>query len=300
MRNFPLFNMMQIKKLAAVDIGSNGVRMLISNVIETENEVKFTKVNLVRMPIRLGSDVFTSGEISSYNKERLLDACLAYQLIFKVHQIENYRFCATSAMREALNSKEIVDEIYQKINVKIDVISPEEEAEILSIAGMFSFLEQDKNYLYIDVGGGSTEFTVVNYRNKLSKSFPIGAVKLLEGNFNEAIWQEIEFWIKENTKDLGEVISIGSGGNINRIAKEYKEKTIPISFLENFTQLISEMSYDERIEKIGLNPDRADVMPLAMPIYIKAMQWANSKNIIVPKFGLVDGIVKKMYYDKKG
>lgn len=295
---------MNIRKFAGIDIGSNGVRLLIANVLEEEGKMPiFSKGSLVRVPIRLGADVFEQGKISPENASRLKDAMEAYRLLMKVQGVEAYRACATSAMREATNGAEIVQDIAQHTGVVIEIIDGAEEAAIIANTDLHTLLESDKNYLYIDVGGGSTEFTVYTQGTiRASKSFPIGGVRLLKGKADQQLWDKVKDWIRLYTKDLKEMEAVGSGGNINKISKSTgKRKDVPITrrFLEDYLEQISQMTYEERIRDLELNPDRADILPLALPIYIKAMKWAKINHILVPKVGLADGIVRQLYLSKK-
>ena len=291
---------MNIRKFAGIDIGSNGVRLLIANVLEEEGkEPIFSKGSLVRVPIRLGADVFEQGKISPENTVRLKDAMEAYRLLMKVQGVEAYRACATSAMREATNGKEVVEEVAQQTGIFIEIIDGAEEAAIIANTDLHTLLEGDKNYLYIDVGGGSTEFTVYAQGEvRAARSFPIGGVRLLKGKADEQLWDKVKDWIRLYTKDLKDMEAIGSGGNINKISKSTgKRKDVPITlhFLEEYLEQINQMTYEERIRDLELNPDRADILPLALPIYIKAMKWAKIKHILVPKVGLADGIVRQLY-----
>ena len=291
---------MNIRKFAGIDIGSNGVRLLIANVLEEEDkEPIFSKGSLVRVPIRLGADVFEQGKISPENTIRLKDAMEAYRLLMKVQGVEAYRACATSAMREATNGKEVVEEIAQQTGIFIEIIDGAEEAAIIANTDLHTLLEGDKNYLYIDVGGGSTEFTVYAQGEvRAARSFPIGGVRLLKGKADEQLWDKVKDWIRLYTKDLKDMEAIGSGGNINKISKSTgKRKDVPLTlhFLEGYLEQINQMTYEERIRDLELNPDRADILPLALPIYIKAMKWAKIKHILVPKVGLADGIVRQLY-----
>ncbi len=294
---------MKLYKYAAIDIGSNGVRLLISNVIEfKKRETKFVKSSLVRVPIRLGEDVFSTGEISKNNKNRLCDAIQAFQLIMKVYGVEKYKACATSAMREAKNNKEIIENIFQKTGVKIDVINGKEEAEIISSTDLKELIQSDKPYLYVDVGGGSTEFTFFNKGTLIdSKSFPLGTVRLLDNKVDETIWKDAKKWIKKTSKDLPKLSLIGSGGNINKIFKlSGRAIGSPLSYiyLNSYYKFLKEMTYNERISELDLNPDRADVIIPASKIYLSAMKWSKANQIYVPKIGLSDGIIKSLYMGK--
>ncbi|MDO4881290.1 MAG: ethanolamine ammonia-lyase reactivating factor EutA [Capnocytophaga sp.] len=293
---------MNIRKFGGIDIGSNGVRLLIANVLEEENKVPiFSKASLVRVPIRLGEDVFESGEISKGNTERLSEAIQAFSLLMKVYNVEKYQACATSAMREAKNGREIVLNIAKKTGIYIEIIDGQKEAAIIANTDLHSFIENDKNYLYIDVGGGSTEFTIYSKGNNLaSKSFPIGAVRLLRGKATNKIWEEVEEWIVKKTKNIKNIQAIGSGGNINKIFKasgNKKGEPLSLSFLNDFLNKLESLSYEERIRDLELNPDRADVITYATRVYINAMKWAKAENIIVPKVGLSDGIIRGLYYN---
>ena len=294
---------MKLHRYAAIDIGSNGVRLLISNVIEfKKKETKFVKSSLVRVPIRLGEDVFTTGKISDNNKNRLCDAMQAYQLIMKVYGVEKYKACATSAMREAKNNKEIINNIFNKTSVKIDIINGKEEAEIISSTDLKQLIQSDKPYLYVDVGGGSTEFTFFNEGILIdSKSFPLGTVRHLDNKVEETIWKDAKQWIKRISKELPGLSLIGSGGNINKIFKlSGKAPGSPLSYiyLNSYYKFLKEMTYNERISELDLNPDRADVIIPASKIYLSAMKWSKANQIYVPKIGLSDGIIKNLYLGK--
>ena len=269
---------MNIKKLGAIDIGSNGVRLLISNVLEEPNEApKFTKASLVRVPIRLGADVFLDGLISPENTDRLADAMQAFNLLMKINQVENYRACATSAMRE----------------------SGAEEASIIASTDISSLIQKDKDYLYIDVGGGSTEFTVFSKgKVKKSRSFPIGTVRLLDNKVSDKTWEDVEKWIKKHTKDCEHIEAIGSGGNINKIHKNSNSKEgepLSYQYLTDYHNYVSGFSYEERIRLLGFNPDRADVILYALTVFTNAMKWSGAEIVHVPRIGLADGIVRTIY-----
>lgn len=289
-----------IKKYAAIDIGSNAVRMLISNIIEQQGkETLFKKSSLVRVPIRLGQDAFTAGIISKANTARLTDTMQAFKLLMKANQVVEYRACATSAMREADNGNEIANHILKETGIAIQIIDGKKEAAIIASTDLKSLIEQDKSYLYIDVGGGSTEFTIFsNGKLMKSKSFRIGTVRLINDIVHADIWSEIEAWIKTNTKGLDRVALIGSGGNINKIHRlsgKTPDKPLSHIFLNAQYHFLNAMSYSERISEIGLNPDRADVIIPALKIYLNAMKWSGAKKIFVPKIGLTDGIIKSIY-----
>lgn len=296
--------MINIKKYGAIDIGSNAMRLLIANVVEENGkEPQFNKSSLIRVPIRLGQDVFTSGKISEENIARMVDAMNGFRLLMKVYGVQQYKACATSAMRESENGVDVVQEILTKSDIKIDIIEGKEEAQIIASTDLNTFIDKDKNYLYIDVGGGSTEFSFFSKgKIVLSRSFKIGTVRLLNNMDTPEIWNEIEHWIKENSKKFdGEITLIGSGGNINKIFKlsgKPQSKPLSLNYLtKEYTKLTS-LTYEERIYNLGLNTDRADVIIHALKIYKNAMKWSGGKQIFVPKIGLSDGIVKALYYNK--
>jgi len=296
---------LKIEKLAGIDIGSNAVRLLVTNVITSKNEKpSFKKSALVRVPIRLGADTFIKGVISEENKKRMLKAMEAFKLLMDVHGVEKYYACATSAMRDAANGNEVISEIFEKTSVKVNIIDGKKEAAIIFSTDLSDVIENDKSYLYVDVGGGSTEFTLFSNGEIInSKSFKIGTVRLL--NYSKAetkeIWDDIEVWIKENTKNLKKIVLIGSGGNINKIYKlsgKQLGKPLSLIYMKAHYQFLKKMTYEQRISELGLNPDRADVIIPATKIYLNAMKWSGANKIFVPKIGLADGIVKSLYYDK--
>jgi exopolyphosphatase/guanosine-5'-triphosphate,3'-diphosphate pyrophosphatase len=294
--------MLSIKKYAAIDIGSNAVRLLIANIIEEKGkEPRFKKSSLVRVPIRLGADVFLEQQISDFNKERMLDTMQAFKLLMKTHKVVKYKACATSAMREAENGKEISELIYKKTKIRIDIIEGEEEAAIIAATDLQSYIDKNKTYLYVDVGGGSTEFTVIsNGKSVTSKSFRIGTVRLLNDIVKKETWQELEVWIKQNTNSYDKIDVIGSGGNINKIFKISGKplgKPLTYFYLTSYYNTLQSYSYEERITELDLNQDRADVIIPATRIYLSAMKWSGAKDIYVPKIGLSDGIIKSIYFD---
>ncbi|PHS05546.1 MAG: exopolyphosphatase [Kordia sp.] len=293
---------MIIKKYAAIDIGSNAVRLLITNVIEeVGKEPKFKKSSLVRVPIRLGQDSFTTGIISKDNITKMKDTMNAFRLLMKSNDVINYMACATSALREATNGQELVEAIKEASDIDIEIIDGKKEAAIIASTDLKTFIDQNSNYLYVDVGGGSTELTIFsNGRIINSKSFKVGTVRLINKSVDELInWDDIKEWIKRNTKDLDKVIMIGSGGNINKIHRlsgKTVDKPLSYIYLNSQYHFFNAMSYTDRVTEIGLNPDRADVIIPALKIYLNAMKWAGAKKIYIPKIGLSDGMVKTLYY----
>lgn len=296
--------MITIKKYAAIDIGSNAIRLLVSNVIEREDrDPQFKKSALVRVPIRLGTDSFVNGKISDANVTRMIDALESFKLLMKVHGAEKYKACATSAMREASNGTEVAEKIQEKTGVSIDIIGGKEEAAIISSTDLNELISGDKSYLYVDVGGGSTEFTVFS-KGKIvsSKSFKIGTVRLLNNTKleNKEAFKKVQTWVEANTSPYRKISLIGSGGNINKLFKmSGRTEGAPISYiyLNAQYQFLKKMSYSDRITELGLNPDRADVIIPATKIYLSAMKWSNARKIYVPKIGLADGIIKSLYYN---
>ncbi|WP_299361890.1 Ppx/GppA phosphatase family protein [Winogradskyella sp.] len=294
--------MLKIQKYAAIDIGSNAVRLLISNIIEEDDKpAVFKKNSLVRVPIRLGADVFINGEISEYNQQRMVDTMMAFSLLMKSHGVVRYKACATSAMREANNSIPLTKTIVDTSGINIDIIDGEEEAAIIAETDLNTFIDPNRTYLYVDVGGGSTEFSIIHNGNKVnSKSFRIGTVRLLNDIVKNETWKELETWIKKNTKDYYKIELIGSGGNINKIFKiSGKDLGKPLTYfyLSNYYKTLQSYTYEERITQLDLNQDRADVIIPATRIYLSAMKWSGAKDIYVPKIGLSDGIIKSIYYE---
>lgn len=295
--------MITIKKYAAIDIGSNAMRLLINNIVEEKGmPTQFNKSSLVRVPIRLGQEAFTVGDISDESICRMIDAMKAFKLLMKVHKVEHYKACATSAMREANNGEEIVQIIKKKADIKIDIIDGKTEAKIIASSDLKHFINSDKTFLYVDVGGGSTEFSIFHQgKVVVSKSFKNGTVRLINNMVNEVVWTEIEKWIVSNTAAYEEITLIGSGGNINKMFKmseKHQDKPLSYVYLNAQYAKLNSLTYEERIAKMGLNPDRADVIIPAIKIYLSAMKWSGARQIYVPKIGLSDGIIKAMYYGK--
>lgn len=296
---------MNIRKFAAIDIGSNAIRLLIHNVIEQEDAPpQFRKNAITRVPVRLGEDAFTAGKIGKANIRRMIDAIKAFKLIMKVHGVEKYMACATSAMREAGNGSEIAATIYEKTGIKIHIIDGKREAEIIAATDLHRLIEKDHSYLYVDVGGGSTELTIFSEGETIiSRSFKIGTVRLLNETFKSPLWKTMEKWIKTHTEPYDDMIIIGSGGNINKLFKMAGRKPgQPLSYiwLNAQYQYLKSTTYEERITTLGLNPDRADVIIPATRIYLSAAKWSGAENILVPKIGLGDGIVKMLYNTEAG
>lgn len=295
---------MKIKKLAAIDIGSNAVRLLISNVIESNQQIQFFKNSLVRVPIRLGEDSFTSRKISDRNINRLVKSMKSFRILMKVHDVKNYSAYATSALREAVNGNIIINRILEKTGVKVEIIDGEREAKIISKTDVFQDIDVEKTYLYVDVGGGSTEFSILFGGKRIdSISFKIGTVRLLNKAVDNKIWHQAENWIREKTVTFKKIYLLGTGGNINKLHKLANIKdNRPITYLKlsSIYNKLKSLTYEERIIKLGLNPDRSDVIILAAEIFLKTLQWSEAKVVYVPKMGLSDGMIRELYYNTRG
>lgn len=289
------------KKYAAIDIGSNAIRLLVSTITEKEGmETNFRKTSLVRVPIRLGADVFLKQNISINNQDRMIDAMHAFSLLMKAHGVEKYKACATSAMREAKNGDAVTDVIKDKTGIEIEIIDGTHEAAIIAATDLHALIQDDHNYLYVDVGGGSTEYTLYsNGESIASRSFKVGTVRLLNDLVENKTWREMEAWVKENTKGYEDISLIGSGGNINNIFKTSGKKDgkpLSLSYLKKYDELLNSYTYEERITELDLKNDRADVIIPASRIYLNSMKWAKASQIYVPKIGLADGIIKSLYH----
>jgi len=286
-------------KYAAIDIGSNAVRLMVSNVSKKDGKTSVKRLALIRVPIRLGDDVFTVGVISDKNYSRMVDAMIAFKHLMRVHEVTEYRAMATSAMRNAENGVELVSEIRKTSGINIEIIDGKKEASIIFSTKLSDLIKKDKSYIYIDVGGGSTEMTVIS-KGKIigAKSFKIGTVRLLNNKVDDKVWKKIENWIKDKTKDISSIEAIGSGGNINKIFKmsgKSEGSTLSYSFLFAKLNFLKSYTFEERVEELGLNEDRADVIIPATKIYMFAMEWSGAKRIHVPKIGLVDGIIRSIH-----
>lgn len=291
---------MDIKKYAAIDIGSNAIRLLVSNVISKDNfPTQYRKSSLVRVPIRLGADAFTTGIISKNNINRITDAMQAFKLLMSVHGVEKFKACATSAMREASNGKMIIETVLKKTGIKIDVIDGKTEAAIISATDLNEIILGDDPYLYVDVGGGSTEFTFFDKGKMVtSRSFKLGTVRHVDKKTNKVILDKLEEWITDISKDFKGISLIGSGGNINKIFKMSGQplgRPLSYVYMKANYEFLKKMSYEDRITELGLNPDRADVILPASKIYLRAMKWSRADKIYVPKIGLSDGIIKGLH-----
>lgn len=286
-------------KFGAIDIGSNAVRLLITNVFETPNGPIFRKSELIRVPVRLGEDVFSKGHISPHLADKLTDTIHAFKLLIGVHDCVSYRACATSAMRNATNSEELVERIHDLTGIDIEVIHGKTEADIIFSNHVEEKLHKDRSYLYIDVGGGSTELTLFSdNRPVASRSFRIGTIRLLQGMVEEEYWEKLLDWVTEHTSGIDKLDGIGSGGNINKLYKMIAVKNgQPLRYnqLKRMHAMLSGLTYEQRVMDLGLNLDRADVIIPAAQIFLRIMDTANIKDVIVPQFGLSDGITRLLY-----
>jgi exopolyphosphatase/guanosine-5'-triphosphate,3'-diphosphate pyrophosphatase len=285
-------------KLAAIDIGSNAIRFQISTVLDNAPQVLFKKLEYVRFPLRLGHDVFSTGRISAKSVEKFKKLMKAFRLLIELYEVDDYMFCATSAMRESENGPDLVTEIQEEIGIFIHVIDGNREAEFINRA-ISSYLAT-KTYLHIDVGGGSTELNLYVGGKKIrTRSFKVGSVRVLEHNDSPIMWQDMEHWVKDNIKkSYGKVTAVGTGGNISKIfdlALSKPGKTISIRKVKQIRDMIESYSINERIYKLQMNPDRADVIIPASNIYLKVMEWARAASILVPEVGLKDGIIFHLY-----
>mgnify|MGYP003650572682 CR=1 FL=1 len=290
-------------KFGAIDIGSNAIRMLITNVFESETGPIFKKSSLVRVPVRLGEDVFTNGFISKTKGEKLVDTMRAFRLLLGVHDVISFRACATSAMRNATNGEELVERISEEAGFDIEIIQGKKEADIIFSNHFEERLFQNRSYLYIDVGGGSTELTVFTENKPVaSRSFRIGTLRLLNNKVEPEYWDKLLDWVEKNTEGLKKLDAIGSGGNINKLYKMTDtsgRSPFQRSQLKTLHVMLREMSYENRIAKLGLNPDRADVIVPACEIFRAILKRAKIKDMIVPEFGLSDGITRLLYENYK-
>lgn len=291
-------------RLSAIDIGSNAARLLITDVISGPQGVsEFIKVVLVRVPLRLGFDVFDKGQISPAKVEKIIKTVKAYKLLLDVYEVKYLKACATSAMRDATNTEDIIKKVKSETGIQIEVISGDQEASFIYENHIAENMTTDESYLYIDVGGGSTELTFFSDGKLVfKKSFNIGTIRLLKNQVNEATWDEMKEFIAKKTKGFHHVTAIGSGGNINKIfsiSKRKEGKPLNLDLLRDYYKEFSSMSLAQRISLYKLREDRADVIVPALLIYINIMRWADAQEIFVPKIGLADGLIHTLYEEVK-
>jgi exopolyphosphatase/guanosine-5'-triphosphate,3'-diphosphate pyrophosphatase len=293
---------MKIKKYAAIDIGSNAVRILVTNVVSYKKKTVFLKNALVRVPIRLGQDAFTNGNISDKNIKRMIKSMKAFKLLMEVHGVKDYLAFATSALRDAKNGSYLVEKVLKKSGIKIEIIDGKKEAKIISNTNVFDTINKEKTFLYVDIGGGSTEFSIlINGKRNQSKSFKIGTVRLLNSKVEQVTLDEAETWVRRHTLMHERIYLLGTGGNINKLHKIANiNDNSPISYLtlKAIYSQLDALTYEERIVDLGLNPDRSDVILLAAKLFIKILNWSGAKDIYVPKVGLSDGMIRELYKRK--
>ena len=287
-------------RLAAIDIGTNACRLLITEVVQSENEKPvFNKLNLIRVPLRLGFDVFETGEISRVKNEMILQTMKAYAHLMKAYGVQKSIAVATSAMRDARNRDEIVRNIFLETGISIKVITGDFEASLIYENHIAENLSTNSNYLYIDVGGGSTELTFfANNELVFKKSFNLGTIRLLKNTADENVWQDIKESIRQKIKGQQNIIAIGTGGNINKVfsmSKKKEGKSLSAELLKDYYREFSACTLEERIKIYNLREDRADVIVPALLIYIQIMKWADISEILVPKIGLADGLIQHLY-----
>jgi len=288
----------KIFRYAAIDVGSNAVRLLLCNAMEEHDVVHFKKSELVRIPLRLGEEVFLKGSISEPKVKRFIKTIQAFKLLIDVFEPISYRACATASLREASNGQDIVNRIKKECGLQLEIISGKKEAELIYTNHIEQELDTTQSYLYIDVGGGSTEVTLFDKGKVVaSQSFDIGALRWLSGNVSKETWERMKKWVQDVTPGHAPLTAIGSGGNINKIIKMLDRRNKSLSFIK-LKELYDELkahTVDERMEIWQLNPDRADVIVPAAKIYLAIMKAANIKDIIVPEIGLADGIVHQLH-----
>jgi exopolyphosphatase/guanosine-5'-triphosphate,3'-diphosphate pyrophosphatase len=285
-------------RYAAIDIGSNAVRLLIADIIENNGSVSFKKNTLIRVPLRLGDDAFINQYISDRKANDLIKSMQAFHNLMDVYKVKDYMALATSAMREAKNGAEVVKKVKEESGVDLEIIQGSKEAKIIYASHAEDNIDKNKNYLYIDVGGGSTELSLFSEGELYaSRSFNIGTIRMLDNQDKEETWSEMHDFIRENTKNFKLISGIGTGGNINKLYKLSEERNdAPMSFnkLRSLYNYLNSFSLKDRINVLGLNQDRADVIIPAAEIFITVMKWANIKNIFVPRVGMVDGIIQTL------
>jgi len=286
--------------LAAIDIGSNAARLLVSETsVYKDGTVDYTKLCLLRIPLRLGFDVFDKGHVSDGKKKKLIETLKAYKLLMGVYDVTAYKACATSAMRDAANGPQIRQEIYEATGLNIQIITGQEEANIIYETHIAEKLSDNRSYLYVDVGGGSTEITLFSNNHTIFKeSFNIGTIRMLHNKVTDEQWEHMKWYVKTHVRDYHPVQAIGTGGNINKIfsmSKRKEGKPLPLELLKDYLKEMSSSTVDERKHLYQFRDDRADVIVPALQIFTCIMRWAQAEEIYVPKIGLADGLIKMLY-----
>jgi exopolyphosphatase / guanosine-5'-triphosphate,3'-diphosphate pyrophosphatase len=291
-------------RLAAIDIGSNAARLLISEVVLNNGDKPlFNKLNLIRVPLRLGFDVFETQTISAEKEDMIIKTLQSYKYLLEVYGVSYYKACATSAMRDATNAKDILGKVLQETGIKIEVLTGDEEASVIYETHIAENLSPDHSYLYIDVGGGSTEITLFsNNAVAFKQSFDIGTIRLIKNQVQESQWIKMKDFIKDKTRFQRDLIAIGTGGNINKVfslSKKKDGKPLHIELLKDYFKEFSSFSIKDRMRVYNLREDRADVIVPALQIFVNVMRWANATEIFVPKIGLADGLIQHLYQQVK-
>ena len=290
--------------IAAIDIGSNAARLLITDVTtDNGNKPVFNKLNLIRVPLRLGFEVFETGVISKQKIGMFLQTMKAFKHLMNAYGVEHVKACATSAMRDAKNSGDVIRKVKFETDIAIEVISGDMEAGLVFESHIAETLDKDHSYMYVDVGGGSTELSFFSNGVLVFKeSFNIGTIRLLQNQVNDKIWDLMKDVIKNVTKGQNKVVAIGSGGNINKVfsmSKRKDGKPLTLELLKDYHRELSSVGLEDRIKLYNLRPDRADVIVPALLIYTNAMRWAGATEMFVPKIGLVDGLVQHLWEELK-
>lgn len=289
--------------LAAIDIGSNAARLLIAEAALYKNaSVDYTKLTLLRIPLRLGFDVFEQGIISAEKQQQLMNSMKAYKLLMDIYKVESYRACATSAMRDAKNGSQIIRDVRNETGINIEIIAGQEEANIIYETHIAENLGSGKSYLYIDVGGGSTEVTLfADNKIVFKESFNIGTIRLLHKSVSEEQWNHMKWYIKTHTANHQPIVAIGSGGNINKVfsmSKKKEGKSLPLELLRDYYRELSASTVEERMHLYHFRADRADVIVPALEIFVAIMRWSGAGEIYVPRIGLADGLIKMQYAER--
>lgn len=287
-------------RIAAIDIGSNAARLLINEVTEPKKgKPQFTKLNLLRIPLRLGMDVFTNGEIGPEREQMVIDSMSVFSNLMKIYKVQHFRACATSAMRDAKNGKEIIRQVKKSSGIDIEIITGDEEAAIVFENHVADTLDKSSSYLYIDVGGGSTELMFYeNGKMQFEKSINIGTIRLLNGLVTDDLWKEMKEEIRKNINSKKPIVAIGSGGNINKIfsmSKTKDGKPMSSAYLKKSYKEMCGLTVAERMSQFNLREDRADVLVPALEIFNNVMTWSDIDKIFVPKISLADGLIHSIY-----
>ena len=290
-------------RFAAIDVGSNAMRLFFCRVLENGEGPTFIKESMIRMPLRLGHDAFTENKISDETCDKFVNTMYGFNSLMQAYEPISFKACATEAMRQASNGLDLVDRVKEETGINLNIITGKEEANIIISTHIDRYLQTDQHCLYVDVGGGSTELTLIKNKETLfSKSFSIGSVRLLEEQVSPDDWTTMKEWIVDKTSTITNIQSIGSGGNINKILtllEKSKGKSVSFKEIKSIIKKIKPFSIHDRIVKLGLRPDRADVIVHAGKIYSKCMKWSGANNMIVPQVGLADGMISQLYDDFK-